>query len=39
MYRLPLRNFTLKMDTTRSDESLGQRGIEIPIEVAIFSRR
>ena len=39
MYRLPLSNFPLKMDTMRSDESLGQRGIEIPIEVAIFSRR
>ena len=38
MYRLPLSNFTLKMDTAGSDESLGQRGIEIPIEAAIFSR-
>ncbi|CAF3118203.1 unnamed protein product, partial [Rotaria sp. Silwood2] len=36
---LPLRNFTLKMDTTGSDESLNQQNVEIPIEIAIFSRK
>ena len=32
-------SFTLKMDTLGSDECLGQAGVKIPIEVAIFSRR
>ncbi|CAF3073478.1 unnamed protein product [Rotaria sp. Silwood2] len=36
---LPLCNFNLKMDTTGSGDNLNRRGVEIPIEVAISSRR